>query len=267
MRFSKGIDQKTINDYVDNAYKNNNTKAYQKYSHPSEKLINDVSDEIDITEYTHTLRDNDIRHIKNSHGEGTNEKYTITRDDIKEIPNIVTNYDKVIVKQNQKGQFGIVYVKVGEDGLIYYLEAVTEYGNEKLLVNKQMIKTGIDDIPNLYGLIEAINKKQTEAEFLNDLKVLQAYVRNRSQPQSVNYRIPQNIKNSKSKSKNNLKVSKSKDDMIYLSAVERGDMETAQRMVVEAQLKKAAAGNACDSFCNYSAILISTGNQPSAIAA
>lgn len=40
-----------------------------------------------------------------------------------------------------------------------------------------------------------------------------------------------------------------------------GDMETAQRMVDEAQLKKAAAGNACDSFCNYSAILISTGNQ------
>ena len=50
-------------------------------------------------------------------------------------------------------------------------------------------------------------------------------------------------------------------DRDYLSAVERGDMETAQRMVDEAQLKKAAAGNACDSFCNYSAILISTGNQ------
>ena len=52
-----------------------------------------------------------------------------------------------------------------------------------------------------------------------------------------------------------------KTDRDYLSAVERGDMETAQRMVDEAQLKKAAAGNACDSFCNYSAILISTGNQ------
>ena len=50
-------------------------------------------------------------------------------------------------------------------------------------------------------------------------------------------------------------------DADYLSAVERSDMETAQRMVDEAQLKKAAAGNACDSFCNYSAILISTGNQ------
>ena len=50
-------------------------------------------------------------------------------------------------------------------------------------------------------------------------------------------------------------------DVDYLSAVERGDMETAQRMVDEAQLKKAATGNACDSFCNYSAILISTGNQ------
>lgn len=65
------------------------------------------------------------------------------------------------------------------------------------------------------------------------------------------------------KEKNKIKYSDriTQSDTDYLSAVERGDMETAQRMVDEAQLKKAAAGNACDSFCNYSAILIYTGNQ------
>lgn len=69
---------------------------------------------------------------------------------------------------------------------------------------------------------------------------------------------------SDSSPKSNTSTQKNQDrttDTDYLSAVERGDMETAQRMVDEAQLKKAAAGNACDSFCNYSAILISTGNQ------
>ena len=42
---------------------------------------------------------------------------------------------------------------------------------------KQMIKTGHDDIPNLKGLVDAITKKQSEAEFLDDLKkALQVYV-------------------------------------------------------------------------------------------
>ena len=62
---------------------------------------------------------------------------------------------------------------LAESVIIYYLEAVTgNYGNEKLLVNKQMIKTGIEDIPNLYGLKKAINKKQSETEFLTELKKL-----------------------------------------------------------------------------------------------
>ena len=121
--------------------------------------------------YTHALRDNDIRHIFNSYGEKTNEKYPVTAEDVELIPYIVEKYDKVFVKTNAKGEIGLVYVKVSPIGITYYLEAVTtKYGNETLLVNKQMIKTGIDDLPNLYGLKAAINKKQSDAEFLADLK-------------------------------------------------------------------------------------------------
>ena len=48
---------------------------------------------------------------------------------------------------------------------------------EKLLVNKQMIKTGIDEIPNLYGLEAAINKKESSSQYLADLKAIrEAYV-------------------------------------------------------------------------------------------
>ena len=51
-----------------------------------------------------------------------------------------------------------------------------------------------------------------------------------------------------------------------LSFGEEADTRRAESIIdkmieYDAQLKKAAAGNACDSFCNYSAILISTGNQ------
>ena len=133
--------------------------------------MNDVKDEVDLEGYSHALRDNDIRHIRNSHGENTNEKYPVTENDIKDIPYIVENYDKVYVVPRDKARVGLVYVKRKPDGLTYYVEQVTEkYGNEKLLVNKQMIKTGVANIPNLKGLKEAITKKQSESEFLDDLK-------------------------------------------------------------------------------------------------
>ena len=178
VKYSFGVTQNDINKYVDDAYDKINTEDYKKYAEASEKLISDVSDEIDITGYCHALRDNDIRHIKNSHGEGTNEKYPVTSEDIKQIPMIIENYDKVFVKTNTSGKPGIVYVKVTSDNTVYYVEAITEeYHNEKLLVNKQMIKTGFGEIPNLYGLISAINKKESSSQYLADLeKIRKAYV-------------------------------------------------------------------------------------------
>lgn len=174
VKFSFNVTQRDIDAYVDAAYQKENTQDYRKYAEVSEGLVRDVQDEIDITGYAHALRDNDIRHIKNSHGENTNEKYPVTRDDIKQIPWIVENYDKVFAVKRDDGRNGLIYVKVTEEGLVYYLEqATTRYGNEPLLVNKQMIKTGIEDIPNLKGLLEAITKKQSKTEFLNDLKQIQ----------------------------------------------------------------------------------------------
>lgn len=216
LQFSYGVNQSDIDSYVDAAYVKENTEDYKKYAEASAKLISDVSGDIDITGYSHALRDNDIRHIKNSHGEGTNEKYPVTSDDIKLIPWIVGNYDKVFVKTNSKGKPGIVYVKVASENVIYYVEAVTEeYHNEKLLVNKQMIKTGIEEIPNLYGLIDAINKKESSSQYLADLqKIREAYVQDVKENYSNNS-IPDNqdtvnskyMQESGNNSKNNLQFS------------------------------------------------------------
>ena len=169
--FSFGVTQDDINNYVEAAYKNENDADYKKYAEVSDRLLNDVSDEIDLNGYAHALRDNDIRHIRNSHGENTPEKYPVTKEDMKNIPWLVENYDKVFIVRRNSGKVGIIYVKTAQDGLVYYLEQVTSvYGNEPLLINKQMIKTGIDDIPDLPGLKDAITKKQSEIEFLDDLK-------------------------------------------------------------------------------------------------
>ena len=169
--YSFGVTQEDINNYVDAAYENENDEDYKKYAEVSERLLNDVSGDVDLNGYAHAMRDNDIRHIRNSHGENTPEKYPITKEDMKNIPWLVENYDKVLVVKRNDGRTGLVYVKTAQDGLVYYLEQVTtKYGNEPLLINKQMIKTGIDDIPKLPGLKDAITKKQSEIEFLDDLK-------------------------------------------------------------------------------------------------
>ncbi|MBQ2392395.1 MAG: hypothetical protein II306_11625, partial [Clostridia bacterium] len=87
--FINGVSQEEIDEYVKKAKSKENTLDYKKYAKPSARLISDVSEDIDLTGYTHTLRDNDIRHIFNSHGINTNEKYPVTEDDISRIPDIV----------------------------------------------------------------------------------------------------------------------------------------------------------------------------------
>ncbi len=195
VKFSFGVTQSDIDDYVEKAYTKENEEDYKKYASVNERLIADTQEQVDISFYSHALRDNDIRHINNSHGDGNpNEKYPVTKEDIKRIPEIVSNYDKVIVFEKSSSKKGLMYVKVAENGLVYYLEQITEkYGNEPLLVNKQMIKTGADDIPNLPGLKEAINKKQETAEFLADLrKARQVYAQSVHQQSLTDTTIPQN---------------------------------------------------------------------------
>ncbi len=188
-----------IDAYIDQAANKQNSTDHLNYAPPSARLIEDVQGEIDISDYTHTLRDNDIRHIYNSHGEATNEKYPITPDDIKEIPSIVQNYDKIFVVKragsggNTGNRTGIIYVKVNADNTVYYLEQVTDqYHGEKLLVNKQMIKVGIGDIPHLKGLEDAITKKQSKSQYLADLdQVRKVYVQDATDSYS-NKSIAQN---------------------------------------------------------------------------
>lgn len=210
-QYAFGVTQEDIDRYVENAYTKQNTEDYKKYSKVDQKLVDDVAPEIDITGYSHALRDNDIRHIKISHGENTNEKYPVTKEDIKNIPSIVASYDKVIVFKKDANRVGLMYVKVIPNNLVYYLEQVTtKYGNEKLLINKQMIKTGINDIPDIPGLKTAIEQKESETEFLADLnKVRQVYAQSVYQSHSINS-IPENQKNVKGIDENSLENSSDK---------------------------------------------------------
>ncbi len=167
-------------EYAENAEANNRNPTIPKqkgkivYGIVSERLKNDIINEYgeDISERVHVLMDNDIRHIRNSHGEKTNEKYPVTKEDIKQIPDIVENYDDVLLLEREDGKKGLMYVK-RHNGITYYLEA---FLGEKELTNKQMIKVSTGTIPDIKGLRDAINKKWSTSSSPNDKNIPRMYV-------------------------------------------------------------------------------------------
>jgi len=175
-----------INDFVEYSFKyaeETNVKGNKdfpkqqdhiRYAKVSEKLKNDILKHfgVKLKNKYHVLRDNDIRHLKNSHGEGTNEKYPITKDDIKQIPDIVENYDDVLWVEKDDGKKGIIYVK-RHNGVTYYLEGML---NDELLINKQMIKVPTGTIPDIKGIKDAINKKWNIVASPNDKNIPRMYV-------------------------------------------------------------------------------------------
>lgn len=140
----------------------------------SERLVNDISGEygVDLSGKVHALIDNDIRHIINSHGENTNEKYPVTAEDLKQIPDIIENYDDVLYVKRNDGKKGLFYVKQ-HNGVTYYLESIQD--NDNMLRNKQMIKVDTGTIPDLPGLPEAINKKWKQNQSFPDDKIPRMY--------------------------------------------------------------------------------------------
>ena len=178
--------QTDVDNYVDYAYRyadetnNRGNKEFPKQKSSlvigktDGKLVTNLKENfgVDVSNAYHTLNDNDIRHIKNSHGEGTNEKYPVTAEDIKQIPDIIKNYDDVLYAENN-GKKGIYFVK-RHNGVTYYLEAIINDG--RTLSNKQMIKVATDTIPNIKGLKDAINKKWNIDSVPNDSKIPQMYV-------------------------------------------------------------------------------------------
>lgn len=184
---AKHATQEDVDAYIDYAYlyavetreKGNVNFPKQKsgivIGEVDERLINDIktSSGVDLTGAVHVINDNDIRHIKNSHGEGTNEKYAVTADDQKQIPDIIKNYDDVLYVKSDGGKEGIYYVKQ-HNGVTYYLEAIKEGGTT--LSNKQMIKVPTGTIPNIKGLKDAINKKWNMNPASNDSSVPRMYV-------------------------------------------------------------------------------------------
>ena len=169
------------------------------YGEASERMVDDLKNDVDVTGKRHVLRDNDFRHIVNSHGENTNEKYPITASDLKQIPDIVENYDDVLFVPHPNGNKGIYYVKQ-HNGITYYLEAIAQ---NDALIGKQMIKVPTGTVPDIRGLSEAINKKWSAySRQMN--KIPRMYVQDASHTAPFVNSIPENNGVNNAENVNNL---------------------------------------------------------------
>ena len=78
----------------------------------SDRLAQEIKAQgVDSSGYTHKLVDNDIRHIDNSHGTRSREKYPVTVEDIKKIPDIIQNDNDVLYVPRSDGRKGVAYRK------------------------------------------------------------------------------------------------------------------------------------------------------------
>lgn len=159
-----------INEYIETAAKNTTPSEHAiaqgeflPYAKVTQKEADDLSTMFggDYAEYKHALRDNDIRHLLK------NPDNTI--DDIKNIPDIVSNPDVKFkgkptpnYPDNPKlsGNNTVYYVK-RHNGTTYYLEQ--EFSADGLLVPKQMKKIPTGTIPRF---VEKLPMEISEKEAL-----------------------------------------------------------------------------------------------------
>ena len=100
--------------------------------------------------YKHTLDNNAVRHTITVHG-STREllrgQIPISKDDLLQIPNIISKYEGISIEKNRREQDVIIYHKTMDDGITFYVEEIRIGRHE--LAACTMYKRKKDDSPTL----------------------------------------------------------------------------------------------------------------------
>ena len=148
-----------IKSFIQNAFNKQNQYQYLKISDVSPELAETLrAAGIKVDGYAHALRDNDIRHVENSHGSLSNDKYKVTAEMLGDVQNVIDNYD--VLYRGFDTRFGnptVVYEK-RMGNRTFYVEEVMSDG---VLGTKQMVVTGENSKPSFL-------KKYTEVASVSD---------------------------------------------------------------------------------------------------
>lgn len=135
-----------ITRYIQNAFNKQNQYKFLKISDVSPELAETLrASGIEVEGYAHALRDNDIRHVDNSHGSKSNDKYKVTAEVMEQAQNIIDNYDNLYRGYDTKGGNPTVVYEKQMGNRTFYVEEVLDDG---VLGTKQMVITGKDSKPS-----------------------------------------------------------------------------------------------------------------------
>lgn len=124
-----------LKQHIQDAIQNKNSTGKTYLGYISDKVKNKIKTllNIDVLGRKHVLADNDIRHMLNEHGNAIKEKrkgqIPIDIKDIEKIPDILNNFDKIILGNDNKEGKTIRYIKKYSDNISYVVEVVPEEGN------------------------------------------------------------------------------------------------------------------------------------------
>ena len=140
VRYLENASEEQVMAYVQKSYLDQNDCQFMKICEVSPDLAQKLEAVgLYVEDGNHALRDNDLRHVRKSHGDLSNDKYKVTEDDYRLLPDILENYDELYLGYpTENGNTTIVYEKT-IDQKVFYVEEVLEDG---VLSTKQMLKVG-----------------------------------------------------------------------------------------------------------------------------
>lgn len=166
--------KKELHNRIQNAILSRNSRKNTYLGNVSNAVVKKVKSlfGIDITNRTHLLADNDIRHMIKQHGnpeiETARGQIAITSKDIAKIPDILNNYDNIVKGTENKEGNTIRYIKKYSDNVSYVVEVIPT-ANDTTLYVKTMWKKAINNKKEAVALTNSNNTPSSTSKTRGNL--------------------------------------------------------------------------------------------------
>lgn len=177
--------KKELHNRIQNAILSRNSRKNTYLGNVSNAVVKKVKSlfGIDITNRTHLLADNDIRHMIKQHGnpeiETARGQIAITSKDIEKIPDILNNYDNIVKGTDNKEGNTIRYIKKYSDNVSYIVEVIPT-ANDTTLYVKTMWKKAINNKKEAVALTNSNNTPSSTSKTRGNLASSNSIAQNNS---------------------------------------------------------------------------------------
>ena len=196
--------KKELHNRIQNAILSRNSRKNTYLGNVSNAVVKKVKSlfGIDITNRTHLLADNDIRHMIKQHGnpeiEPARGQIAITSKDIEKIPDILNNYDNIVKGTENKEGNTIRYIKKYSDNVSYVVEVIPT-ANDTTLYVKTMWKKAINNKKEAVALTNSNNTPSSTSKTRGNLASSNSIAQNNSNVKDNGVRAEKITKTSNNK--------------------------------------------------------------------